>query len=298
MKESRLFRIVYYLIDKGNATASELSQEFEVSVRTIYRDIDVLSGVGIPVYAEIGRNGGIYLSDTYVFDKTLLSEKEKLELLASLQSLAVVDNTYERDLLIKLSALFKIQSENWFEVDFSRWGSRTHDNEKFELLKQAVVNHRAVFIIYVNSNGVQSKRKIQPLKFMFKAKEWYIKALCTDKQDFRIFKFNRIIELELLEEEFIPVKFPEFQNYPSGEYQRFVLRFPEKMAYRVYDEFEADEVTVQEDRTLIVSVQMPEDTWLIGYLLSFGTQVEVIEPLHLRRVLADEGKKIYEKNKG
>lgn len=298
MKESRLFRIVYYLIDKGHATASELSQEFEVSVRTIYRDIDVLSGVGIPVYAEIGRNGGIYLSDTYVLDKTLFSEKEKLELLAALQSLAVVDNTYEKELLTKLSALFKIQSENWFEVDFSRWGSRTHDNEKFELLKQAVLNHREVVITYVNSNGIHNKRKIQPIKFMFKAKEWYIKAFCTDKQDFRIFKFNRIVELELLEEEFIPVKFPESRHFVSEVYPRLVLRFPRKLAYRVYDEFETDEIAVQADGTFLVSAEMPEDAWLIGYLLSFGTQVEVIEPVYLRKTLAEEGRKIYEKNKG
>ena len=90
MKESRLFKIVYYLLDKGRTTAPELAQEFEVSVRTIYRDIDALSESGIPVYAETGRNGGIYLLDNYVLDKALLSDKEKLEILSSLHLLCLL----------------------------------------------------------------------------------------------------------------------------------------------------------------------------------------------------------------
>ena len=80
MQESRLFRIVYYLLDKGRATAPELAEHFEVSVRTIYRDIDTLSGAGIPIYAETGRNGGIYLMKGFVLDKAVLSDEEKQEI--------------------------------------------------------------------------------------------------------------------------------------------------------------------------------------------------------------------------
>ena len=133
MKESRLFRIVYYLLDKGHATAPELAEKFEVSIRTIYRDIDVISSAGIPVYVTTGRNGGIEILDSYVLEKSIFSDKEKQDIMAALQSLAVIDNTYEKEILIKLSALFNIRSENWFEVDFSRWGGKTQDNDKFEL---------------------------------------------------------------------------------------------------------------------------------------------------------------------
>lgn len=297
MKESRLFRILYYLLDRGHATAVELSKEFEVSVRTIYRDIDALSGAGIPVYGETGRNGGIYLLEDYVLDKTLFSDREKQEILATLQSLAVVDHTYEKELLTKLSALFQVRSENWFEVDFSRWGKKNHDNARFEILKQAVVSHRKVFISYVNSNGKQSERIIHPLKLMYRSREWYVKAFCTDKQDFRIFKFNRMIEAELLEGEFPPADFPDPGDALPGHYNKIKLRFPQEMAYRVYDEFEVDEIEVQEDGALVAASEMPEDGWLIGYLLSFGTQVEVIEPVYLRRILAEQAKKIYEMNK-
>lgn len=92
MQESRLFKIVYHLLDKGQATASELAEKFEVSVRTIYRDIDVLSGAGIPVYTETGRNGGIYLMRDFVLDKAVLSEEEEREILAALQSVNAAQN--------------------------------------------------------------------------------------------------------------------------------------------------------------------------------------------------------------
>ena len=139
MQESRLFKIVYYLLDKGHATAPELAEKFEVSVRTIYRDIDALSGAGIPIYAETGRNGGIYLMKDFVLDKVVLSEEEKEEILTALQSINTIQNIDGSQIIQKLSAMFHLNIENWIEVDFSRWGDEGVDNEKFELLKSAVI---------------------------------------------------------------------------------------------------------------------------------------------------------------
>lgn len=76
MQESRLFRILYYLLDKGQATAPELAEKFEVSVRTIYRDIDAMSSAGIPIYVTTGRNGGIRFLDGHILDKTFFSSGE------------------------------------------------------------------------------------------------------------------------------------------------------------------------------------------------------------------------------
>lgn len=297
MKESRLFKIVYFILEKGRVTAPELAEKFEVSVRTIYRDVDVISSAGIPIYVTTGRNGGIQILDNYVLEKTFFSDKEKQDILAALQSLSVVDNTYEREILTKLSALFNTHSENWFEVDFGRWGSKTQDNAKFELLKKATINHKVVVIVYVNSYCKKTTRKIHPLKLLYKSKEWYVKSYCTEKDDFRLFKINRIVECELLDEDFVPVDFPDLQDTEQNTYNKIVLRFPKEMSYRVYDEFNDNEVTVQKNGDLIAASYMPEDSWLIGYLLSFGTYVEVIEPAYLREILSNEAKKIYEKNK-
>ena len=297
MQERRLFKIVYYLLEKGRATAPELAKKFEVSVRTIYRDIDCLSEAGIPVYAETGRNGGIFLLEDFTLNKVLLSAKEKQEILASLQSLSAVGVSNDKDMVTKLSALFNVNSQDWFEADFSRWGEKSSDNEKFESIKIAVISHKAMKIVYESTYNGGSERIIYPLKLVYKAKEWYVKAFCTWKQEFRIFKLNRIIEWEMLDKEFEPVPFPEFQEDTPQSCNTVVLRFPKEMAYRVYDEFDRSEVKRLESGELMVSAKMQEDDWLIGYLLSFGTQVEVVEPEYLRGIIAQRAKEIYEKNK-
>lgn len=207
MQESRLFKIVYHLLNKGRATAPELAEKFEVSVRTIYRDMDVLNGAGIPIYTEAGRNGGIYLMNDFVLDRAVLSEEEKQEILTALQSINSTRNRNNHQTLQKLSAIFNISSENWLEVDFSRWGNKGTDNEKFELLKSAVIYQKCVKITYANSCGTINERIVQPLKMSYKSMAWYLKAYCTKEQDYRIFKLTRIIDLEVLTDGFCKSSF-------------------------------------------------------------------------------------------
>lgn len=297
MQESRLFRIVYHLLDKGQATAPELAEKFEVSVRTIYRDIDALSSAGIPVYAEAGRNGGIHLMNDFVLDQAVLSDEEKQEILTALQSIHAANNIDNSQTLQKLSAIFNISLENWLEVNFSRWGNKGTDNEKFELLKSAVILQKCVKITYANSCGTISERVVQPLKLSYKSMSWYLKAYCTEKQDYRIFKLTRIIDLQILAEHFCKSSFPEPDETLGQSYRTIVLRFPKNMSYRVYDEFDKTQVSVEKNGDLIVSAEMPQDEWLTGYLLSFGTQADIIEPAYLKDVVAEQAKKIYEKYK-
>lgn len=297
MQESRLFKIVYHLLDKGQATAPELAEKFEVSARTIYRDIDALSEAGIPIYAEAGRNGGIHLMSDFVLNRAVLSEDEKQEILTALQSINTAKNIQNSQTLQKLSGMFQLNSENWLEIDFSRWGNQSFDNEKFELLKSAIFQCKTVKIQYANSNKVLSERIIQPLKLVYKSMAWYLKAFCTEKQDWRVFKLNRIIDLTLLNEHFQRREFPESTDSPEEEYHQITLRFPKEMAYRVYDEFDKTQVQQQANGDFIASAAMPQDSWLIGFLLSFGTQVEIISPAYLREVVAEQAKLIYEKYK-
>ena len=297
MSDSRLFKILYYLLDREHATAPELAAEFEVSPRTIYRDVEALSSAGIPIYTEPGRNGGIYLLQDFILDRAILSEDEKQEVLAAVQSIFATGYTGGKDMLTKLSALFHVNTRNWLEVDFSRWGKRAFDNSKFEIIKTAVIQCKEIKIVYENTNGERSKRIIQPLKISYKSKEWYLKAFCMEKQDFRIFKLNRIVALELLENTFVPRIYQESKNNLQQTYPQIILLFSKEIAYRVYDEFDETEIEYQENGDLKVCVEMPVDTWLTGYLLSFGVQVEIIEPEYLKGVIAAQALEIYKKNK-
>ena len=297
MQESRFFKIVYHLLNKGHATAPELAKKLEVSVRTIYRDIEALSEAGIPVYAETGRNGGIYLMSDFVLGKTMLSEKEKKELLAALQSLAVTGDTYSDSLLEKLSALFSTPSESWFGVDFSRWGNETRDKQYFDLLKTAVLKKRCVKLHYAGMSAPFSERIVQPVKLMYKSRAWYLHAFCTEHQDYRFFRLSRILDCELLDEGIELPPLPEYQDTSTQEYSKFIFLFSKEVTYRVYDEFNPDLVQRQENGDLLVTAWMPYDEWVIGFILSFGDLVEIIEPLSMKEVIAQRAKKIYEKNK-
>jgi len=131
MQINRLFEIVYILLDKKTITAKELSKHFEVSVRTIYRDVEALSISGIPIYTNKGKGGGISLIEDFVLNKSVLSEKEQNEILMSLQSINAMKFLDVEPVLKRLSTIFNKESDNWIDVDFSQWGSDDSEKEKF-----------------------------------------------------------------------------------------------------------------------------------------------------------------------
>ena len=296
MQESRLFRIIYHLMENGKSTAPEFAEKLEVSVRTIYRDIDIISSAGVPIYVTTGRNGGIQIADSFVLDRLLLSDKEKEDIITALRSVSIVDD-HNRDTLSKLSAIFNTKSENWLEVDFSRWGNKSQDNTMFQKIKEAIISHKMLCIVYANTRGEVIERVICPLKMVYKAKSWYIKAFCMNKSDFRIFKLTRIIQARNMEKNFSPMEFPQEKKETKVNYENVILRFPQEMAYRIYDEFEVDEINQDDNGDFIICAPMPIDEWLIGYLLSFGSKVYIIEPKYLKKIVYNEAKKICEQNK-
>ena len=153
MKESRLFRILYYLLQHKKATAPELAEEFEVSVRTIYRDIDYISSAGVPIYATQGKDGGIAILDSFTLDKSMLSEIEKEQILTALEALIATDGKTTDELLIKLKTLFQMQTTNWIEVDFSDWFQEKPAQNIFNDIKKAILDRYVISFEYFNNQG-------------------------------------------------------------------------------------------------------------------------------------------------
>lgn len=296
MQESRLFKIIYYLMENGKSTAPELAEKLEVSIRTIYRDIDIISSVGVPIYVTTGRNGGIQIDDSFILDRLILSDKEKEDIITALKSVSIVDDR-NSDTLSKLSAIFNTKNEDWLEVDFSRWGNKAQDNTMFQKLKEAIISRKMLCIVYANTRGEVIERVICPLKMVYKAKNWYIKSFCMNKSNFRIFKLTRIIQARDMEKNFDPMEFPQEKKEMKVNYENVILRFPQRMAYRIYDEFEVDEIHQDDNGDFIICAPMPIDEWLIGYLLSFGSKVCIIEPKYLKKIVYNEAKKICKRNK-
>lgn len=241
---NRLFEIIYILMQKKKVTAKELADKFEVSTRTIYRDIEILSRANIPVYATKGKEGGIGLLEGYVLNKCILSEEEQNQILFALQGMKKVRGKEEKNILEKLSTLFNKEINDWIKVDFSNWEKGNEQEERFDMIKTAILNKNLIKFTYYNSNGERSKRIVEPLQIWFKDKSWYLISYCRLKEDYRIFKITRIKEIEILQKHFernLPKEKKE-EKY-SLKNISLELEINKEMTYRVYDEFENREIT-------------------------------------------------------
>lgn len=296
MKDNRLFRILYYILEKGKVRANQLADRFEVSVRTIYRDIDSLSSAGIPIYTTQGKGGGIEIAKDYVLSKSLLSENEKKQIMSALQ---VLDNTtkqYENDLLTKLSALFKIKSTNWIEVDFNNWQNNQMYEKTFNDIKSSILNKYTISFSYFNSNEKETSRSVKPVRLLSKNQDWYLYALCLLRNDFRDFKLSRIKNLEIhtekFEDNFDDIILKKEMSHNNTIHIK--VKFEHKVAFRVYDEIN-NEIIEDAKGNLYTEMEIPNDYNLYSYILSFGDGAEVLEPKEIRMQIKKMISKMAEK---
>ncbi len=290
---NRLFEIIYILLERKKVTAKELAEKFEVSTRTIYRDIDLLSASGIPIYAVKGKDGGISILDNYVLDKSLLSEEEQNQILFSIQAMKKINGQDEKDILNKMSRLFNKKVDDWIKVDFSNWGKEALQDKRFDMIKTAILDKKLIEFTYYNSNSEKTKRIVEPLQIYFKDKSWYLIAYCRVKNDYRIFKMARMKELKLCNEHF-EREIPNEYEDKSIDFKTILLELEisNKLAYRVYDEFENEEITKNKDGNFIIKVEYPENEWIYGYILSFGEYIKVISPESIKDIIKKKAQKI------
>ncbi|MEG2934813.1 MAG: YafY family protein [Gordonibacter sp.] len=287
MKIDRMFGIVYLLMGRDRLTAKQLAEHFEVSVRTIHRDVESLMQAGIPLYTSRGSEGGVSLVPGFALDKAVLTEEERSQILWGLQSLPQGDRA-DGEALKKLSALFDQPFPDWIEVDFSRWGHACKDDDRFETLHRALLSGRAVRFRYASTKGGVSEREAYPLKLVFKSKAWYVRAYCLAKNDYRTFRVNRMNALETTEATFDRTQFdPPAIEEPPAPYQLVTLKlvFEPRAASRVYDEFDVDTIEVSDEGSIHVYTPYPHNDFLYDLLASFGNAVCVVAPAEVRERL-------------
>lgn len=301
MPVTRLFEILYILLNRRTITARELAERFEVSTRTIYRDIDVLSAAGIPVYASKGKGGGISLMEGYSFQASLLNDKEQDDVLAALQSLAAVDYPEIVAVLDKMARLFRKEGRQWLEVDFSPWGSDDGRRQLFAIFRQAIGESRLIQFRYYNGAGRQSFHTAEASQLLFKSKAWYLAAYSLTSDGPRVFKISRMTDVVLMAERFDPRPWSAAielaEENAARDTVRVTLTLSVNGAYRVYDEFDEANIIVNEDGSYTVSADLPEGVWLYGYLLSFGGMLEKVEPERVRSNLRSQAERLVDRLK-
>ena len=300
MKIDRLIGILSILLQEEKTTAPELAEKFEVSRRTINRDIEDLCKAGIPIRTAQGTGGGISLMDGYRMDRTILTSKDMQMILAGLRSLdSVSGNRYYGRLMEKIltgSSEF-ISGRDSMLIDLSSWykGSLA---PKIEVIQNAIENRHTIQFMYYAPSG-DSNRRIEPYYLVFRWSSWYVWGWCLDREDYRLFKLNRMDCVVETDREFLcrDVPMPDLSNekiFPGGI--KVKALFTSNMKWRLVEEFGPNCFTETDDGRLLFSADYTDMENLVTWLMTFGAKAEVLEPEEVRDIIrrnAEEILKIY-----
>ena len=289
MKIDRLIGILSILLQKEKTTAPELAEMFEVSRRTIHRDIEDLCMAGIPIRTEQGAGGGISIMEGYRMDRTILTSKELQMILAGLRSLdSVSGSRYYAQLMEKIqtgSSEF-ISGRDSILIDLSSWYRDTL-SLKIETILNAIEDRHLVQFRYYSPSG-ESSRTAEPYYLVFHWSNWYLWGWCRDRRDYRLFKLNRMDSVSETEQEYVcqNAPMPDLSTekiFPGGI--RVKALFAPDMKWRLVEDFGPHCFTVADDGRLLFSADYTDLDNLVTWLMTFGPKAEVLEPVEAREII-------------
>lgn len=289
MKIDRQIGILSILLQKNVVTAPYLAEQFEVSRRTINRDIEDLCRAGIPIVTRQGVNGGISIIENYKLDKTLFTNGEIQDILAGLRSLDSVNGTNRYGKLMEKllvgSSDFMVGNQSVL-IDLSSW-YKDSLAPKIELIRLAIAQERELEFLYYAPKG-ESMRCIEPYYLIFRWSSWYIWGWCKTRGDFRLFKLNRMDKLQMSERVFIKrqVLMPDLSNervFPGGI--KVKALFEPESKWRLIEEFGSGSFKEREDGKLLFQADYTDKENLITWLMSFRDKAELLEPKEIRAEL-------------
>ncbi len=306
MRIDRMLAITVLLLNRKRISARILAEKFEVSVRTIYRDIDALNMAGIPIISYPGNDGGFGIVDTFKLDRQLFTFRDMISVISALKGLNETLADHELDTAIeKIRNL--VPSDKTDELDLSLeqliidvmpWGTRQRQRDLVQIVHGAIVNNQLIEFTYRNARGEEKRRTVEPMTLLFKGYAWYLFGFCRYRDDFRFFRLSRISRPETLPENFQRRK-RSFKEFETGQQQlksiSLVFKFSPLVRFRVEDFFDRDDMEILDTGEQIVRVQWPDDEWIYSTILSYGEHVQVLDPASVREKVLKKLKKI-EKN--
>lgn len=298
MKVERLIGIITILLQREKVTASQLAKRFEVSCRTIQRDIDDICKAGIPVVSMQGYGGGLSVASGYKLDKTVLTEAELQAVLTGLKGIDSISKTaYSQTLAEKFSggksAVFA--ERDTILIDLASWYPESL-SDKIERIRQAISNREKISFLYYAGKG-KANRTIEPYLLLFKWGAWYVYGYCCVKEDYRLFKLNRLWELEetriSYEPRDIPEGKPDFERFFRTEEVKLTALFDQSAGYRLIEEYGPGCFTTLEGGALLFCRSFSDAEYLLQWVLSFGDRAKVLEPHELAVKICEHAKNIW-----
>lgn len=292
MKIERLYAITLYLLNHGRTSASELAEYFEVSVRTIQRDIDSLCLAGIPVVAITGAAGGYEISERFQLDKQFATSDDYSYILTALQGLVSATNDLKaKQVLDKISSVTKA-NDNGIILDFSIL--HEGDENKLQILQSAVINKRVVSFTYTNNYNETRTHSVEPLAVIYRWFAWYLFAYSRIKDDYRSYKLVRMNDLKVTDEVFMKEHesaetiLRKTDKEDSRKYTEITVKCQESARSRVTEYLKGNVIEELPNGNAMMKFTVVEnEQFWIGTLLSLGGSVEVVEPKEVRERLLD-----------
>ena len=294
MKIDRLVSIIMTLLDRERIGARELADTFEVSPRTIYRDIEAINLAGIPIHSVSGVGGGFEIMPEYKLDNKVFSTADLSAILMGLSSLSSVVRGGElANALEKVKSFIPAEKAKDIEIksnqiciDLSSWTGNRTIQPYVKIIQAALQNHTLLSFAYTAHHGKKTIRTVEPYQLVLKGSRWYFQGYCRTRNDFRLFRVSRMSELQMKRETFIPRDFQkpilDFEEIAEAMQTDIKIRIHQSVLDRVLEYCPYDRFVPDDDAYYIVNFPFIENDYHYDILLGFGDKCECLEPLHIR----------------
>ena len=293
MKYELLFKLLFYIIAKGQVSTREIADRFELSPRTVLRYMDTLSLAGIPVMSIRGRNGGFKLMDSYVLPASFMTKEEFEVSISAMESIfnQLGSKTLEsaiqklKSVNKKSEGTLNVKSGN-LVIDEGEWGKVGSANEKLKEVEKAIENKKVLRLTYHDRNGEVTERLAEPYLILFKQGVWYVYAYCRLRKDFRLFKVSRIADVTELKESFVKKDFDagnlDFSRWFESENTMDVKFIVDKNVRSDAEEWLGISSVYEENGKIFAAAKLPVEESLVSKILSFSGGIKVLEPQILK----------------
>lgn len=297
MKAERLLAILNILLNRKKISASALARDLEVSIRTIYRDIEALAQAGIPVYATSGRDGGFELVEGFKMDSQLLETGEVSQILAGLQGISAVYPKPEMTGIIeKFSLILKKSGEHGLACPenhiFIELTPSQREKKILELVEESITKKTVLSIRYTDASGSETARSVEPAALVFVWHSWYAWAWCRLRKGFRMFKVSRILGAEKAAEarsgeEANLGDRPWMREWNYGPMEKVVLEADSVARTKLAEFFDPDCIAESGTGRYRVTAFLPVDEWIVAFIMGLPGQVDILGPEALRAAAAE-----------